>query len=116
MIFLTTKRWLLIFGCAALLCVGLLLWRRLTPKGRIVTVSQDGVVLYTIDLSQVKEPYELTVEGPDGYNILEITPETVWVREADCSNQICVNHGPLAQDGTPITCLPHRLVIRWAAP
>lgn len=116
MVFLTTKRWLLIFGAVALLCAGLLLWRRLMPKGPVVTVSQDGVVIYTIDLSKVHEPYQLTVEGPEGYNILEVTPETVLVREADCGNQICVHHGPLTQNGTPITCLPHRLVIRWDTP
>jgi len=36
------------------------------------------------------------------------------VREADCSNQVCVDHGILQQAGAPITCLPHHLIIHWA--
>lgn len=111
---LTTRRWLLVFGIAVLICVGLILFFWFSPKGQTVTISQDGAVLYTINLSQVQEPYTLTVEWDGGYNTIQVTPETVWVAESDCGNQVCVNHGPLAEDGTPIICLPHHLVISWS--
>ncbi len=113
---LTTKRWGLVFGILALICIGLILFFWFSPKGRTVTVSQDGETLYAIDLSQVQEPYTLTVEWDGGYNRIQITSETVWVVEADCGNQDCVHHGPLAENGTPIVCLPHHLVIQWSAP
>ena len=113
---MTSKRWLLLVGCVALVCIGILLFLWFSPKGRTVTISQDGDVLYTIDLSQVKEPYTLTVEWDGGYNTIQVTAETVWVASADCSNQVCVDHGPLQENGTPIVCLPHHLVIQWSSP
>ena len=113
---MTTKRWLLVFGILALLYVGLLLVLWFSPKGQTVTISQDGETLYTVDLSQVQEPYTVTVEWDGGYNTIQITAETVWVAEADCVNQDCVEHGPLKESGTPIVCLPHHLVIQWSRP
>ena len=35
------------------------------------------------------------------------------MKEADCPDQICVEHGPLRPGGTPIVCLPNRLSIQW---
>ena len=111
---MTGKRWFLLFLLTALVCAGVLLWQLSRDSGRIVTISQDGTVLYTIDLSQLDEPYTLTVSWQDGCNQILVTPETVQVTEATCSSQVCVHHGPLEAGGSPIVCLPHHLTIRWA--
>lgn len=111
---MTTRRCIAIFLLVALLCTGWLVFQSHSRCGTTVEIAQDGTVLYTIDLSQVREPYSLTIPYGDHYNIVEITGQTVWVSEADCDSQVCVAHGPLAKDGSPITCLPHHLTISWS--
>ena len=111
---MTTKRWIWIFAVIAIICIGALFYPLLSDHGSIVTIAQDGHVLHTIDLSRVTEPYELTIPYGEHYNIVAISPNEVYVKEADCSNQVCVNHGVLQQSGAPIICLPHRLIISWA--
>ncbi len=110
---LTTKGWILIFLALLLLCGGFMVWQSMADTGSTVTIVQDGETLYTIDLSKVKEPYELTIPYGKHYNIVRVSRETVVVSEADCGNQVCVNHGPLQPGGSPITCLPHHLIIAW---
>jgi hypothetical protein len=110
---MTVKRWIILFLSAAVLCIGcMLLFSRLS-QSRTVQISQNGEVLYTIDLAKVDTPYEITVPYGDHYNTVYVQPGSICVREADCSNQVCVNHGDLQEFGTPITCLPHRLMICW---
>lgn len=110
---MNTRRALWILGIIVLLCLAALAAAKLMPSGKTVLISQDGEVLYTIDLSKVQEPYTITIPWEDGYNMITITPETVYVSQADCDNQVCVHHGALEPGGTPITCLPHRLIISW---
>ena len=109
-----TKYWILIFTAVAALCVlCIVLQGLLTPTWEIV-ITQDGQELHRIDLNSVREAYDLSIDGFGGENILHITAETVWITHADCPGQDCVLQGPLLTDGSPIVCLPHRLVIRWA--
>ena len=96
-----TRWYLLILGLLAALSLAALLWMAARSHGPTV-------------LSQVSSSYTVTIPWEGGYNVLTITPETVYVSEADCENQVCVQHGPLQSGGTPITCLPHRLIVRWA--
>lgn len=109
-----TRWYLLILGLIAALSLTAILWMARRGHGPTVLVSQDGQLLYTLDLSQVSSSYTVTIPWEGGYNVLTITPETVYISEADCENQVCVQHGSLQPGGTPITCLPHRLIVRWA--
>lgn len=111
---MTTKRWIWIVVAIAMVCIVMIACMMFTDHGSTVTITQDGSVLYTIDLSKVEEPYELTVSYGEHYNIIAVEPGQIYVREADCSNQVCVDHGILQQAGAPITCLPHHLIIHWA--
>ena len=45
--------------------------------------------------------------------MVAVGDEGVFIRSADCKNQNCVRHGPLKRGGTPIVCLPERIVVRW---
>ena len=90
----------------------MLLQTRSTGQMQVV-ILQDGKILQTIDLAEVKDNYSFTVHYQDSSNTIAVTPDTVWVSDATCSNQICVEHGPLKQGGSPITCLPNHLIIRW---
>ncbi|MBR1597490.1 MAG: NusG domain II-containing protein [Lachnospiraceae bacterium] len=46
-----------------------------------------------------------------GYNTVVIRNGMVWVEEADCKNQICVNHKPVSKNHESIVCIPHKLFI-----
>ena len=37
----------------------------------------------------------------------------IRVTKADCPDQLCVLHGPLAERGGPIVCLPNHLSVQW---
>ena len=108
-----TKSWVFLFLAVAILCTGCMFLISRCSHRQAVQISQDGKVLYTIDLAQVDAPYEITVPYGDHYNTILVQPGSICVKEADCSNQVCVNHGPLLAYGAPITCLPHRLIICW---
>lgn len=111
---MTNRHWVVVFLLLAVVCTGIVLFQLCSDHGSVVNITQDGTVLYSIDLSNVTEPYELQVEYGQHYNSICVTPEGIYVREADCSNQVCVDHGMLQPSGAPITCLPHHLIISWA--
>ena len=83
-----------------------------------VEITQDGKVLYTLDLSTFDDETTQTIriDSPDGgYNIIEIGDgNTIRISEADCPDQTCVNMGRLKSDYLPIVCLPHKLIVRFA--
>lgn len=103
-----TRTWILIF--AALFAALLALWFLLPGGGGQAAVWQDGRLLRVVDLS---EDTEFTVTGPAGENRIVVKNGEIFVAEAQCPDQTCVRHGILKAGGTPIICLPNRLVIGW---
>lgn len=77
----------------------------------VARISRDGVLLEEIDLSQVDEPYSLTLEDESGRNVLSVERGRVCVSEADCPDQVCVKQGWISNGAVPIVCLPHKLVV-----
>ncbi|SDB38939.1 hypothetical protein SAMN02910317_01944 [Ruminococcaceae bacterium FB2012] len=106
------KFWIAV--CAVIFAAGLA-WSIILltmSHGDKVTVTRDGVVLYTLDLS--KEPdREFTVEYEGRKNVVEIKDGRIRVKEADCPDHVCVRTGWLTAK-IPIVCLPNRLVIEYA--
>ena len=110
-------------GLAALLvllALGSILYLVLAPKGHtggsLIRITQGGTVIREIPFSEVTEPYEFTVTGPDGcYNIIRVSPEGVQVTEASCPDKICVRTGIRKDSRLPIICLPNQLVIEIVA-
>lgn len=82
-------------------------------KGAKAVITLDGKVYATLPLS---ENTSLTVEdGLSGYNRIVVEDGTVFVSEADCSNQVCVNTAAISKNGQVIACIPHALVITVTA-
>ncbi len=96
--------------------------------GNKVSVSCDGKVIYTDALDSPKDIYYLVTYFEDGctqerteqyptipenvsYNLLHIANGTVTMEAADCKDQICVRHRPIAANRENIICLPHRMVV-----
>lgn len=56
---------------------------------------------------------DLAAAVPEGnsYNLLAVSGAQVWMEAADCRDQICVYHIPIAGGGKSIICLPHKLAV-----
>ena len=85
---------------------------RTSPTGTTAVITVDGAEYERIDLSRVKEGYDIRIETRYGYNIVHVQPGAISVAEANCPDGICVRQGRLEGGGVPIVCMPHRLVIQ----
>ncbi len=81
----------------------------------VVCQTQDG--FRRVDALSDDVSYTVTVTDGDeaGYNEVVIANGAVEVVEADCSNQVCVEHDPISAEGEQIVCLPHGMVIEIVA-
>lgn len=82
------------------------------PEGTAVQISQDGRILYTIDLASA-EDQTFDVEYEGSTNTIQIQDGRIRVERAECPDQTCVHMGWLSS-AAPIVCLPNRLVIEYA--
>lgn len=105
------SRWILLFAAVIVLCAAAYLF--LPRGGDEIGVWQDGKLVCTIDPAAVREDFELVLTYPAGRSIVRAGPDGVYIASADCDNQDCVRHGALKKNGTPIVCLPERIVIRY---
>ena len=105
---LSTQAWIALLTVLALVCLGA--WCLLTrpSAAAYADIIQNGQLIRSVSLSQ---PARFTIEGEDGYNIIEVSDGKIRIVESDCRDQICVKHGALTGH-TPIVCLPHKLVIQ----
>lgn len=80
-----------------------------TPYARI---TQDGTLLYEINLDTVEAPYVLQITDESGaYNQIEVSHGQIRMSQASCPDQICIHTGWIETDALPIVCLPNRVVI-----
>lgn len=84
-----------------------------TGSGVYADIYQNGVLLQSIDLSQIAEGYTFTVTGENGCtNEIGVRPGSIGILSADCPDRLCVRQGFISDSLLPITCLPNRLVIQ----
>ena len=77
-------------------------------EGGYARITEDGVVKAELPLSK---DTLYRVETASGYNIVHIQDGFVTMYEADCRDQICVEHKKIHLTGESIVCLPHKLVV-----
>ncbi len=80
---------------------------------QLVEIVSDEKVLYSFDLSET-EDREIKISYGDSSNTIRIEKGEIWVQEAECPDQTCVEMGRLYSESLPIVCLPNRLIIRFA--
>ena len=87
------------------------LWYNLSKEeGGYVSLIRDGAEVQRFSLS---EELEYRIELEDGsYNLLMIQGGQVYMTEASCPDQICVNHRPVSNVGETIVCLPNEIVLK----
>ena len=103
----------LLLSAAGICC---LLWILIPPaedQGYMADIYQNGELIQSISLTDVKQPYTFTVTGENNCsNIIEVRPGSIGVRDASCPDRLCVHQGFITNSRLPVTCLPNRLVIR----
>lgn len=72
--------------------------------GEKVIISKNNETVFEGKLNENK-----TVDLES--NVIEIKNDKVWVKEADCNNQICVNHKAISKKGESIVCLPNKVLV-----
>lgn len=110
----STKFWLVIIGAVLLVAViGLFVIQAVREEGAQVVITWEGQEK-TYSLA---EDQTLVYEGENGgYNVVTIEDGFVFMSEANCPDQICVNHKPTNQTADPIVCLPNKLVVEVVTP
>lgn len=77
----------------------------------VAVIARDGIVVETIDLSAVDEPYTLRLDDERGYNVVAVETGRIRIVEADCPDEVCVHTGWIDGPATPIACVPHGLTV-----
>ena len=111
----STKFWMVLIGVLLVAAVaGMLVIQSLREEGAQVVITWNGEVDGTYSLA---EDRTFVFEGEKGgYNVVTIEDGYVFMAEANCPDQVCVNHGPTNQTADPIVCLPNKLVVEVSAP
>ena len=76
--------------------------------GLTAVVTVDGEVRAELPLDETDS---IEIETEWGYNIVHTENGQVFVAEADCRDQICVEHKKIDKTGETIVCLPHKMVV-----
>ena len=71
----------------------------------------DGTVKQSICLSEHRGYESFTVYTGNGYNVVGIVDNDIYIIDADCQDKICVKTGHIAQNNEVIACLPHKFLI-----
>lgn len=107
---------ILLIGITLLLLIGsaIACWTVLhnDQPEKIAEIYQDSELLYRIDLSEVTEPYTITITGDDGEeNVVRVEPGIISMASASCPDGLCVEQGTISSGLFPIVCLPNRIRI-----
>lgn len=82
-------------------------------KGVYAKIYQNDILIKTIDITNVDEPYTIKIDSEDGgYNIIEIKEGAVGVIEATCPDRLCMDMGYIDSSLMPVICLPNHLTIK----
>lgn len=113
---LKKKDWVFIGIIVVLAIVGLLAMQYINSNEADLTVviTIDGKVFREIPLTQETNE-EIIVEENGNSNVVIIKDGQVFVREASCPDQICVQTSPADENGEMVVCLPNKVIVEVVA-
>lgn len=108
------RTWIIIFAIVLIACAGLyFVILNGFSSSDIIGIYHNGELIEKVNLSMESTEREITLSGEIGENIIQISDGHIKMLSAECPDQVCVNHGELTKGGTPIVCLPNKIVIKW---
>ncbi len=90
-----------------LLCLGGILWSRIGGEKEVAVIYHEGREIERIHWKRLDQPIEIAIGG----NVVCADCEGVWMKEADCPDQLCVKQGKRSGGNLSIICLPNRVTI-----
>lgn len=107
-IFNNSKFWIGLFSAVATISIAAIVLTELNTGTDVLIFYKDKLI-YTMKLSENETK---RIELDEGYNEIEVKNGEVYVKSADCKNQICVNSGKKSSAGSAIICAPHSLTVK----
>lgn len=103
-----------VFLLILLLAAGGLLWFFLRPQ----TTDKESIVRITVDGTMYGEyPLDKNAEISIGdTNVCVIENGSVYMKSADCPDQICVKTKAIRTSASSIVCLPNKVVVEIVSP
>ena len=78
---------------------------------KIAIVTQNDIILDTIQLDKMSEHYEITYSG-EYPGTIEAYNGKIRFSHTDCPDQVCVNTGWIDRPGQIAVCLPAGVIIK----
>lgn len=106
-------KWALMF----LLLIGismfvLFIHKQSSGTAKTAQIIQDGEVIRTVDLQNVRELYEFEITSENGgTNTVRVENGKIGIIHASCPDKICVKQGFITNGVLPIVCLPNKLSV-----
>ena len=80
--------------------------------GTYLVVSVDGEVLHKMELTDDYTRESYRYENEAGHmNLIVRDGDQAYMKDGNCRDSLCVQHGTISQVGETIVCLPHRLLV-----
>ncbi len=106
--------WIIIFSVIIVLSLAVYLFISNSFSGSsTVGIYKDGELVEKIDIKTVTEKKELSLKSDGKENVIFISNNHIKMLSADCPDKTCIKHGELKAGGTPIICLPNKVIIKW---
>ena len=75
-----------------------------SQQGSTVTIKQNNEIVYS---ESIAKDSTVTLDG----NTVIIEDGFVYMLNASCKNQVCVNTGKISKKGESIICLPNKVTV-----
>jgi len=108
--YISKKGIIIILIVLAVLVIFAVIFYSNRKTGNIVVINHNGKETGLYPLS---EDREIRIKDKIGKvtNVVCIKDGQVYMKKADCPDQICVHQGRKSKDGESITCLPNKVVV-----
>lgn len=95
---------IVISAVVAAFALSLVMLVSFSKRGSRVIIKQNNEIIYN-------ENININKNVDTGTNTVIIKDGTVYVSDATCKNQICVNTGKISKKGESIVCLPNKVIV-----
>ena len=107
----SNKFWIAVLGAVLVISV-IAVYLLLKTPVRQAKIYKNGLLISTINLETVNEPYSFTVESGSDVNVISVERGRICISESNCPGNLCTRQGWSGDGMIPIVCLPHNLVIK----
>ena len=74
-------------------------------------IEQNGTQIYKINLSNVKNPYDIEIND-EFHVIIRVETNKIYFKESTCPDKLCKKMGKISFPGQTAICLPAKVSIR----